>query len=147
MRQLLPMTVRLTPLVLIPSQEGFRLAAFALGMGFCLPIAAAADPVAMQVQVASTSELAPLSDQNTVTLSAATASAGQIYQPAPMPNPDAEPPHDGDAAPSRATLAPALFSHKAEFQGDGYSAASSVDHGLDERRTPAAGLNWSVPVK
>jgi hypothetical protein len=63
-----------------------------------------------------------------------------------MPDPDIDPPH-GAAPPRGPSLTPALFSHKEEFEGDGYAAASDPDHGLDHRRTPAAGLNWSVPVK
>ncbi len=62
-----------------------------------------------------------------------------------MPDPDIDPPHG--AAARGPSLTPALFSHKEEFNGDGYASASDPDHGLDKRRTPAAGLNWSVPVK
>ena len=69
-----------------------------------------------------------------------------VFQPAPMPDPDRDPP-SGGASPHGASLAPALFSHKEEFAGDGYAPASNADYGLDHRRTPAAGLNWSVPVK
>ena len=139
------MTVRPRTLVFIQTLTG-PLVALTVATALCVPRPAFADSPIMQVQVASAGEIAPLPDQNAVTLSTASANASQIYQPAPMPNPDIDPPQ-GDAGPSRATLAPALFSHKAEFQGDGYSNASNVDHGLDERRTPAAGLNWSVPVK
>ncbi len=68
-----------------------------------------------------------------------------VFAPAPMPDQDFDPPSGTTArGPS---LSPALFSHKAEFAGDGFSAASDADHGLDHRRAPAAGLNWSVPVK
>lgn len=67
------------------------------------------------------------------------------FQPAPMPDPDIDPPH-GSAA-RGPSLTPALFSHKAEFDGDGYAVNSDPDHGLDHRRTPAAGLNWSLPVR
>jgi hypothetical protein len=70
---------------------------------------------------------------------------GPAFQPAPMPDPDLGPP-SGNVS-RGASLTPALFSHKAEFEGDGYSTASDPDHGLDKRRTPAAGLNWSVPVR
>ena len=66
-------------------------------------------------------------------------------QPAPMPDPDIDPPHsDGPAGPN---LAPALLSPKLEFQGNGFSHASNRDYGIDQRTQPAAGLNWSVPVK
>ena len=73
-------------------------------------------------------------------------SASGVFQPAPMPDPDADPPSAGAAA-QRPSITPALFSHKEEFAGDGFAAASDADHGLDHRRAPAAGLNWSVPVK
>ena len=72
-------------------------------------------------------------------------SVAGVFQPAPMPDPDAEAPAGGGA--SGPSLTPALFSHKEEFAGDGFAAASDADHGLDHRRAPAAGLNWSVPVK
>jgi len=67
------------------------------------------------------------------------------FQPAPMPDPDIEAPSGGGSR--GASLAPALFSHKEEFAGDGFAPASNADYGLDHRRAPAAGLNWSVPVK
>jgi len=66
-------------------------------------------------------------------------------QPAPMPNPDFDPPH-GDGA-NIPNLAPALLSPKVEFQGNGYAPASSLAYGADQRAKPAAGLNWSLPVK
>jgi len=75
----------------------------------------------------------------------AQALASTSLQPAPMPNPDFDPPHgDGTNIPN---LAPALLSPKVEFQGNGYSQASSAAYGNDQRAKPAAGLNWSVPVK
>ena len=69
-----------------------------------------------------------------------------VFQPAPMPDPDFDRPNGGGGA-AGPSITPALFSHKAEFAGDGFAAASDADHGLDHRRAPAAGLNWSVPVK
>ena len=68
-----------------------------------------------------------------------------VFQPAPMPDPDVDPP--SGASSHGPSLTPALFAHKEEFAGDGYSSASDADHGIDHRRAPAAGLNWSVPVK
>jgi hypothetical protein len=85
-------------------------------------------------------------------LSAVTASgpkpavaAVPAFQPAPVPDPDIDPPHGG--ARSEPSLTPALFSSTRVFDGDGYSAGSDPDSGLDKRRKPAAGLNWVVPVK
>jgi hypothetical protein len=66
-------------------------------------------------------------------------------QPAPVPNPDIDPPHG--AGPGGPSLEPAFLSPKLEFQGDGFSHASNRDYGIDQRTQPAAGLNLSVPVK
>ena len=65
-------------------------------------------------------------------------------EPAPVPDPDIDPPKDVVLRPD---LSPALLSAKTEFQGDGFSNASNKDYGQDKRANPAAGLNWSVPVK
>jgi hypothetical protein len=67
------------------------------------------------------------------------------FQPAPVPNPDIDPPHG--SARSEPSLTPALFSNTKVFDGDGYAPGSDPDTGLDKRRKPAAGLNWVVPVK
>ena len=66
-------------------------------------------------------------------------------QPAPLPNPDIDPPNS--AGPAETSLSPALLSSKELFQGDGFSHASNRDHGIDQRTQPAAGLNLSMPVK
>jgi hypothetical protein len=65
--------------------------------------------------------------------------------PAPLPDPDVDGPHE--SAGLGPGLTPALFHEKAVFQGNGFSPASNLDHGINERRAPAAGLNWTVPVK
>jgi hypothetical protein len=94
---------------------------------------------------AAAEQIAGTVTSNTSGPGASVSPAGTNFQPAPMPDPDADPPHGASArGPS---LTPALFSHKEEFDGDGYASGSDPDHGLDHRRTPAAGLNWSVPVK
>ncbi len=74
-----------------------------------------------------------------------TGAVAGVFAPAPMPDPDVDPPSGSVAG--GPSLTPAIFAHKEEFAGDGYAAASDADHGLDHRRAPAAGLNWSVPVK
>ncbi len=66
-------------------------------------------------------------------------------QPAPLPDPDVDGP--SEAAVIGPGLTPALFHEKTEFQGSGFSPASNLDHGQNQRRAPAAGLNWVVPVK
>ena len=101
-------------------------------------------PAAMPIQVAgatlgSETALPVAQPQPKLSVSGA-------FQPAPMPDPDVDPPSGASSA-RGASLTPALFSHKEEFAGDGFAAASDADHGLDHRRAPAAGLNWSVPVK
>jgi hypothetical protein len=100
---------------------------------------------AMAIQVAGAGLIAPapsfIADDGKTTARV----TPQGFQPAPMPDQDAAAP--STYTPRGASLSPALFSHKAEFAGDGYAPASDPDHGLDNRRTPAAGLNWSVPVK
>lgn len=67
------------------------------------------------------------------------------FQPAPVPDPDIDPPHG--SARAEPSLTPALFSNSKVFDGDGYAPGSDPDTGLDKRRKPAAGLNWVVPVK
>jgi hypothetical protein len=100
---------------------------------------------AMPIQVASAGVIAPATSFIEDGTKTAPPVGPQGFLPAPVPDPDADAPSTYVArGPS---LSPALFSHKAEFAGDGYAPASDPDHGLDNRRTPAAGLNWSVPVK
>jgi hypothetical protein len=108
---------------------------------------AASSDTSMPVQVAGlslgTESPAPIAP-SPAGRAKANAVAG-VFSPAPMPDQDVDPPAGSSArGPS---LSPALFSHKEEFAGDGFAAASDADHGLDHRRAPAAGLNWSVPVK
>ena len=107
----------------------------------------AASPAAMPVQIVPLGAFRAETDtaSQPPAVSSTGAQVATSYQPAPMPDPDIDPPHGAFArGPS---LTPALFSHKEEFNGDGYAGASDPDHGLDHRRTPAAGLNWSVPVR
>lgn len=112
--------------------------------GFMCGAAAPSETTVMPVQVANAGLFPPPSYEAPVTPE--TVSKQPAYVPAPVPDPDADAPSSG-AGPRGASLTPALFSHKAEFAGDGYAVDSDADHGLDKRRTPAAGLNWSVPVK
>ncbi len=67
-------------------------------------------------------------------------------EPAPVPNPDAGGPADAGGI-RGASLAPAFFSQKAEFAGDGYVGNSSADNTEERRRQPAAGLGLSIPVQ
>ncbi len=105
--------------------------------------------------VASTLQRGPLTVTNVEALSvpppapiaapAATTKAGAALLPAPLPDPDADGPHE--SAGLGPGLTPAFYRQKAEFQGNGFSPASDIDHGLNQRRAPALGLGWTVPVK
>jgi hypothetical protein len=63
-----------------------------------------------------------------------------------VPDPDAGGPNAVSGL-NRASLAPAFFSQKAEFAGDGFVGRSSADDTTERRRQPAAGFNLSVPVQ
>ena len=108
--------------------------------------APATSPSPMQVQIVASGEFSPPAGSNLLASNASSeVQASPAFQPAPIPDADFDPPHGASArGPS---LTPALFAHKEEFNGDGYASDSDPDHGLDKRRTPAAGLNLSVPVK
>jgi hypothetical protein len=110
--------------------------------GYAAP---AGNPDVMPIQVASAGVIAPATHVTDDGGKTAAPAAARGFQPAPVPDQDADAP--STYVPRGPSLSPALFSHKAEFAGDGYAPASDPDHGLDNRRTPAAGLNWSVPVK
>jgi hypothetical protein len=129
----------------LPSPLSFVPLLAALLVGGGAHAATQASPATMPVQVASSGVLAPSSAYIADDTKAAVSPVRQGFQPAPMPDQDADAP--STYVPRGAELSPALFSHKSEFAGDGYAPASDPDHGLDNRRTPAAGLNWSVPVK
>ena len=83
---------------------------------------------------------------NTIATTAASHAPAPGFQPAPMPNQDVDAPQYAGTG-RGPVLTPALFSQKTEFEGNGFASGSDPEHGLDKRRTPAAGLNWSVPVK
>lgn len=67
------------------------------------------------------------------------------FQAAPIPDQDVSAP--ADRSKPDTTISPKLLSPRSLFQGDGYSYASSEQTTLDGRRTAAAGLGVSVPVK
>jgi hypothetical protein len=68
-----------------------------------------------------------------------------MFQPAPMPDPDAAGP-GGRVAEECPSLMPSLLSTKREFAGDGFSYSSSQEGAVSHKSRPAAGLNLSVPV-
>jgi hypothetical protein len=106
--------------------------------------ALAASPLTNTLRVA---DVQPLGSEEHAVIAAPSKSAAIAdgLAPAPMPNPDIDPPHgDGTRIPE---LSPALLSSKLDFQGNGYAPASSQAYAIDQRTKPAAGLNWSVTVK
>lgn len=112
---------------------------------FVLVLAASPAFAASPAKSLTVADVQALSTQPSAILQPVKAMATMGLQPAPMPNPDVDPPHSG--GPSEPTLAPALMSEKLEFQGNGFSQASNRDYGVDQRTKPAAGLSLSVPVK
>jgi hypothetical protein len=120
-------------------RAGARIA-LACGLGCVLGAAEPATPSKMNVQMA---DVLPLRQQveapPKVTLQPA------MYQPAPIPDPDADAPHSA-GGPESPSLLPSLLSEKRVFDGDGYAYSSSQAGALSHRTTPAAGLNLSVPV-
>jgi hypothetical protein len=116
------------------------LAAVACGVG-CIVGAAAPDASSkLNIQMADVLPLQkPVEALPKVTMQPA------LYQPAPIPDPDADAPHRAGGADSP-SLMPSLLSEKRVFDGDGYAYSSSQAGALSHRTTPAAGLNLSVPV-
>jgi hypothetical protein len=113
------------------------LAALAVVVGAAAP----AKPEALSLQVGDAS---PFQQKVTAASPQATMQPA-MYQPAPMPDPDASGP-PGSTRPEAPSLMPTLLSQKREFEGDGFSYASSQQGALSHRSQPAAGLNLSVPV-
>jgi len=105
-------------------------------LGLVLGAAAPAEPQALSLQVA---EVAALQHQPTATMQPT------MFQPAPIPDPDAGPPAASDG-PKTPSLMPSMLSEKRIFEGDGYSYSSSQEGAINHRTQPAAGLNLSVPV-
>jgi hypothetical protein len=140
------MTLRYSALVL-PDAAKRAVSAAVLVVAGC-GLAAAGPAPTLQVQVADSG---PLSGAPAPVTRAAPVAKKPVlvtatgFEPAPMPNPDANAPLSAGAR--QANLAPAFFSQKAEFAGNGYAGTSSIDDGEEHRRTPAAGLALSVPMQ
>jgi hypothetical protein len=115
-------------------------------LGASAPALAAAPSAtkALKVQLVDAGALAAPASDLIVAHTTAQAAAAEL-QPAPLPNPDVQPPNLA-GAPS-ASLNPALLSRKLEFEGNGFANFSSLDYAIDDKTKPAAGLNLSVPVK
>jgi len=114
-------------------------------LGVALGAAAPAAPQAFSLQVAAAGSLQQGASQQKSVAASQVAMQPAMYQPAPIPDPDAGPPvaSDGPKAPS---LLPSMLSEKRIFEGDGYSYSSSQEGAINHRTQPAAGLNLSVPV-
>jgi hypothetical protein len=101
----------------------------------------------LQVQVADSGPLNGLSAPSPVALPKKILSVTPAgLEPAPVPDPDAGGPLASGGL-TGASLAPAFFSQKAEYAGDGFVGRSSADETTERRRQPAAGFNLSVPVQ
>jgi hypothetical protein len=112
----------------------------AIGAGPCWASAVLRGPITVtNVEALTVPPPAPIAAP------AASKKAGATLQPAPLPDPDADGPRDSTGL--GPGLTPAFYRQKAEFQGNGFSPASDINHGLNERRAPALGLGWTVPVK
>jgi hypothetical protein len=108
-------------------------------LGLVLCAAAPAEPQALSLQVAEADSLQHQPTAPTATMQPA------MFQPAPIPDPDAGPPAASDG-PKTPSLMPSMLSEKRIFEGDGYSYSSSQEGAINHRTQPAAGLNLSVPV-
>ena len=66
------------------------------------------------------------------------------YQPAPLPDRDAElaPPKASDAP----SLAPTLFTRPTEYRGDGFSKGSTAQSEQERRVHPGAGMSLHLPL-
>jgi hypothetical protein len=118
---------------------GARLAV-ACSIGCALGAATPATSNPLNIQLA---DVLPLPHQVQASPKVTVQSA--MFQPAPIPDPDADAPHRA-GGPDSPSLMPSLLSEKRVFDGDGYSYSSSQAGALSHRTTPAAGLNLSVPV-
>jgi hypothetical protein len=108
-------------------------------LGLVLGAAAPADTPALSLQVAEAGSLRQQPTAPSATMQPA------MFQPAPIPDPDAAPPTVADG-PKTPSLLPSMLSEKRIFEGDGYSYSSSQEGAINHRTQPAAGLNLSVPV-
>jgi hypothetical protein len=122
-----------------------RFGARGLCAGVLCVVLGAAAPEALSLQVAEAGSLQQGAFQQKPAAPAKASMQPAMFQPAPIPDPDAGPPEasDGPKAPS---LMPSMLSEKRIFEGDGYSYSSSQEGAINHRTQPAAGLNLSVPV-
>jgi hypothetical protein len=102
-----------------------------------LPLIAAA-PSGFSLQVPAPGSALPVPPQPPA------AGPPSLYQPAPLPNRDAElaPPRASNAT----TLAPSLFTRPDEYRGDGFSKGSTAQSEQEKRLRPGAGFSLKMPL-
>jgi len=114
-------------------------------LGACAPALAAPASAtkALRVQLVDAGALTVPASDLIVARSHAQVAASEL-QPAPLPNPDAQPPNISGGPGT--SLNPALISRKLEFEGNGFANFSNLDYAIDDKQKPAAGLNLRVPL-
>ena len=105
-------------------------------------LAAASPPQTLSLQVPPDY---PFTTRAPVRAPAPPKSAGPVYEPAPLPNPDI-------AAPSRADsggteVSPSLFQRHGGYRGDALSNSESVEGDQNRRMMPSAGLTLKMPLQ
>jgi hypothetical protein len=114
-------------------------------LGLVLGAAAPAETQALSLQVAESGSLQQGAFQQKQPVAPTATMQPAMFQPAPIPDPDAGPPAVADG-PKTPSLMPTMLSEKRIFEGEGYSYSSSQEGAINHRTQPAAGLNLSVPV-
>ncbi len=115
-----------------------------LGLAAAGPVARPAPP-SLQVQIADAGPLSGAAPAPVLASPKPLVVLPAGLEPAPVPDPDVYGPNTAGGL-KGASLAPAFFSQKAEFAGDGFTGKSSSEDTADRRRQPAAGFNLKVPV-
>ncbi len=105
-------------------------------------LAAASPPQTLSLQVPPDY---PFTTRAPVRTPAPPRSAGPVYEPAPLPNPDI-------AAPSRTEsggteVSPSLFHRHGGYRGDALSNGESVESDQNRRLLPSAGLTLRMPLQ
>lgn len=70
---------------------------------------------------------------------------GPVFEPAPTPDRDNTGP-TGPRASNDPTLAPALFTRRNQYRGDGFSPGSTAQEEQERRVKPGAGFNLRMPL-
>lgn len=70
---------------------------------------------------------------------------GPVFEPAPTPDRDNTGP-TGPRASNDPTLAPALFTRRNQYRGEGFSPGSTAQEEQERRVKPGAGFNLRMPL-